>query len=445
MANVYAVKSGNWSDVTVWNTGALPTSADDVFANNFTVTIDQNFTVLSIRNTAAAPAVAGGSFSLLSGFTVNCTAATGVVVGPTTCVTYAGTGTSTLNAVIAAATTTNITSLVHSGTGVLNINGNLNNPGTSLGTRYFIVVNSSGTLNYTGSNGGMQVSYGILMSGTNSILNHVGNLSGANSGGALWVSGTAVTVNITGNLVQFTGGSLSSNPVFVNGLNCLINITGNIGIQSATATSIHNALNVSSVCTINIIGNVYGSASGFVGVNVTSNSYLKIIGTIFAGSSTYGVISSGSFAINIFTGPFVSFSSGIMPFSVSRMHYFRTMGSYFEFRDNSTGGALAPAAAAPATRLVSPDTVVDAPSPNNVRLGVVYASGSQTGTMRIPPASSVKINVPVDNTVGTGVVSADQIWDVLMSGMNTVGSIGERLKNVSTVATTGQQISSYNS
>ena len=48
MANVYATKTGNWSDVTVWNTGALPTAADDVRPNGFTVTINQDITVTTL-------------------------------------------------------------------------------------------------------------------------------------------------------------------------------------------------------------------------------------------------------------------------------------------------------------------------------------------------------------------------------------------------------------
>jgi hypothetical protein len=40
MANVYAVANGNWSAGATWNTGSVPTSADDVFANNFTVNVD---------------------------------------------------------------------------------------------------------------------------------------------------------------------------------------------------------------------------------------------------------------------------------------------------------------------------------------------------------------------------------------------------------------------
>ena len=82
MALRYAVASGNWSDTATWNGGTLPTSADDVYSNNFTVTIDQNITVLSLRNTAGSPAVAGGKFVLTNGITVNATG-TGLVAGST--------------------------------------------------------------------------------------------------------------------------------------------------------------------------------------------------------------------------------------------------------------------------------------------------------------------------------------------------------------------------
>ena len=51
------------------------------------------------------------------------------------------------------------------------------------------------------------------------------------------------------------------------------------------------------------------------------------------------------------------------------MHYRRTLGSYYEFRDNSTNGALPPAAPAPATRLNSPEVGSDLPVVADVRFG----------------------------------------------------------------------------
>jgi len=54
MALRYAVASGNWSNTATWDGGTLPTAADTVFANNFTVTINGTFTVVA--------AAAGGNF-----------------------------------------------------------------------------------------------------------------------------------------------------------------------------------------------------------------------------------------------------------------------------------------------------------------------------------------------------------------------------------------------
>jgi hypothetical protein len=122
------------------------------------------------------------------------------------------------------------------------------------------------------------------------------------------------------------------------------------------------------------------------------------------------------------------------------MHYKRTLGSYYEFRDNSTNGALPPNAPAPATRLVSPNTTIDSPIPANVRQGVNYALGTLTGTMKVPNPENVSKNVPIDNTIGTAVLSSADVWAVPTSELNEEGSIGQRLKNISTVESVGDQI-----
>jgi hypothetical protein len=84
------------------------------------------------------------------------------------------------------------------------------------------------------------------------------------------------------------------------------------------------------------------------------------------------------------------------------------------------------------------------PSISDVRLGVTYSSGSLTGTMNVPPFNAVKAGVPVDNGVGTAALSPEDVWNVLISGITQSGSIGERLKIVSTIETTGTQLASFN-
>ena len=79
---------------------------------------------------------------------------------------------------------------------------------------------------------------------------------------------------------------------------------------------------------------------------------------------------------------------------------------------------------------------------SDVRFGTVYASGALTGSAYIPSAGSVAFGVPVDATTGTAILTSAAIFNTLTSTMTTSGSIGERLANASTVAVTGQQITS---
>ena len=67
-----------------------------------------------------------------------------------------------------------------------------------------------------------------------------------------------------------------------------------------------------------------------------------------------------------------------------------------------------------------------------------------TGTLNVPLPSQVLAGIPVDNTVGTLLMSPADFWNYLISSGFTAGSIGDRLQNTSTVATTGAQIASYN-
>lgn len=50
MAVRFAVKTGNWSDTTTWDSGALPVAGDTVYPNGFTVTLDQDINVDGLNN-----------------------------------------------------------------------------------------------------------------------------------------------------------------------------------------------------------------------------------------------------------------------------------------------------------------------------------------------------------------------------------------------------------
>lgn len=59
----WAVANGDWSSTSTWNGGTLPGPTDDVYANNFIVTIDQSIDTGSLNIIAGTTAVAGGQFT----------------------------------------------------------------------------------------------------------------------------------------------------------------------------------------------------------------------------------------------------------------------------------------------------------------------------------------------------------------------------------------------
>lgn len=89
MAVRYAVNNGNWSSVGTWDGGAsLPTVGDDVYANGYSVEIDQDITVTKI-STEVCPttSVGGGKFTCYTyiSFTVNRIITSNIIAGSTNC------------------------------------------------------------------------------------------------------------------------------------------------------------------------------------------------------------------------------------------------------------------------------------------------------------------------------------------------------------------------
>jgi hypothetical protein len=339
MAIVYAVKTGNWSDTTVWNTGALPTSADDVFPNTFTVTINTNFTVKSLSNTAATGVTAGGSFTFNGTNTIVADTITGGAVAL-----FQMTST---NATITANTlTTTGTVLMNiNNLGVnLTINGNINAFGT------VIQISNCNTFTLNG----------------NAI---------ANTGGFAIFLVTLGIIVVNG---YCQGGSTASglNSQSTNAFSS-VTITKAISVNNCVAA----VANANAACTVTvkeIEQGVFGAVPifGFVRLSTASGAFYKGV--------TIGI---------------------------------------------STRTLSDPA-----------DIAGQVPAQSDVRFGVSYQSGSKTGTAYIPAPSSVGFGVPVDNTTGTAALTPASVWDAATSSLTTSGSIGERLKNASTVDTTGDQL-----
>lgn len=296
MANVYATKSGNWSDTTVWNTLALPTAADDVFANNFTVTVDINAQVLSIRTTAAAPAVAGGNFRLNH----NVSLSANVLAGASTCLSFLSTSPNfctLVGDITGSGTTANVNGLLNNSTGTVNIFGNVITANIiSQGGATAVVNNSTGTLNIRAD----VIARGApaLANSSTGIVSITGNVFGsqttANQVGISNVGTCVVYGNVTGG-PQLAGGA-GGNAYGINNsaATSVLTVYGNVsGAAFVTATG-HGILNTSSGV-VTVVGNVYGRVGE--GVRNNATGITSIIGDIFGGSNT-----STSGATNISTG-----------------------------------------------------------------------------------------------------------------------------------------------
>jgi hypothetical protein len=299
MANVYATKNGNWSDTTVWNTGSLPTASDDVFANNFTVTINQNINVLSIRTTSDTGINAGGRFDLNSGFNVNADIRAGGTGSSQAClyITFNSPSTATITGNIfgSSATPSDIHAVWHVGSGAVTINGAVNSgSGTSGARRYgiynqsiaSITINGDVYANTTGN--GASNFNGVVNQSTGSIILN-GNAYGSTTvdnravylvGGGSYtqvgnVIGTLATgnavsevililsasVNITGNLDS----GLNGGAVLLQGTGAFT-ITGTL-TNRATGNNFGNALRTTGTLSGTINGDLIGSSTGTGGNN----------------------------------------------------------------------------------------------------------------------------------------------------------------------------------
>lgn len=451
MPSYRAIANGNWSATGTWNVWSgsawvaatvVPTTGDDVWANNFTVTINQNVTVLTLRNVlTGAPGTgtaSGGFFQITTGdFTVTVTS-------------------TIINTHLWSNASSQFLIQVTATSGVTTLNVSATAPTSSSTNLRFINVSGSGcTVNINGS------------------------FLGAVGGIAMILQSNTNTINLVGDITNYNNAGGST--VIITGTNAVFNQTGNIIVQSTIAASTSVGLDITNVCTVTITGNVQVLSGGTIvgiGIRSTTSSNITVIGNILGGNGVatsigvsltgagtfnhtgicqagngngngngaVGVSSTAVGSINILSGPFVFGNYGTMPFSCTRMFLSSNTSNYIEFASNSTNGALFPSPAPTRLTMYSPNTLADTPAPANVRQGIVYALGSQTGTLIVPNPANVALGIGTDNTVGTAVLTPASVkaavWDALLTDITTPDTIGVRLKNASTVDSTGDQIAS---
>lgn len=447
MPNYRAVTNGNWSSLATWQDNAsgsfvastvLPGVNDDVYTNNFTVTINQNATVLSLRNTSATGITAGGRFLLTNGITVNATG-TGLVGGSAILVEFnlAAPNSATLNYTLLDPTANNGLNgvVLLSGTGTLNCNGS------------FRLVSSSVTC-----------AFGVTGNG---VLNIVGNCLShvVSSSNAINISAASATLNWTGSMpTDYRNGNTFN---FITANTSTLNIIGNIYGSDILGFGTGRGITTNGICNITgIVEPLPASGnSGNIPVIVgNANSVININGILRSNTNRSDAISTSGL-INM-TGQIICINDKF-PISANRLRLLNATPTQITFQTDINGINKT---------LYQPGTALGNPATTDVRQGVSYASGALTGTLVVPNPSNVRQGVPTDNTVGTAALTPADFWDYLTSAATTPGSLGKavadnlnapvgsvpantvtefntsstavavRMRNVSTVDTTGNQI-----
>ncbi len=407
MAIVSAVKNGNWSDPTTWSTGALPATVDTVQSNNFIVTIDGTFVVAAITNTGGRGFVFADGGDLTATLSQGAWGGTslGYIVG----FSLAAPATATFRGNI---TNTGSTArdgrafVLHSGTGTFNVIGNIN---CTTGYQDYIVrLTGTGILNLTGN---------IIGNGSSNAAGY--NVSNASSG----------TLNITGNVTGNSSDGSGNNYACINLSNGTINITGTV-----TGGAGFGVIN-NSTGAVNITGPANGGSTfAFYG---TSAGNITHIGTMTASVSSpagYGLATG----ICYLSGPFVGTAQGVVANLATRWRWIAAVGSSYMTAVNSTATGYKNLYTADSALSNSGQ-----PAISNVRSSIIYGPNNEfTGTMAVPATNTVLAGVSVGNTIGTAsFATPSEFWNFAISGITTSGSIGERLKTAATVSTVNSILS----
>jgi hypothetical protein len=472
LANVYAITNGNWSAGATWNTGVVPTSADDVFTNGFTVNMDVNATVISLRNTASAPIVAGGSFNFnTAGVTVSATSTSAALsAGATNLITVtATTGTVTLSLGSSVTAPAVSSSQLINYTGSCNFNVSGINFNAAVGVvAYCINKTSNGTITITGNvNGsaGAGAAHSLISTAGNTVV--IGNVT---AGAGFGINQTAGNVTVTGNVTGGTGGNIhgisltgaasqftingdvrggsGSNAHGINFGGTLGTVNGNVtgggeanarGINTTTSgvnvtgnviAFIGSAIGLGGNSTI--IGNIFGGVGAGIATGTNNSFTVTVTGDVYASTTQSGIALTG-------TGTQVVNLTGNMYNTLGRMaiwcpNVFISNTATTLWRMDTGGGNY--------KFLYSADSTPNLPPQTDVRFGTTFGPAlSLTGTMVTVSAANTRKDVPTDNTVGTGeLTSAD-----IISGINASSdSLAVRLKNTLTDTTAGNIISQYN-
>ena len=366
----------------------------------------------------------------------------------------------------------------------VNITGSISG-GSAGNNTWAVVISGIGTsLNVSGSvNGGTGGnSSGIVLDGTATGVTNIrviGDISGSVGGVGLTLnrgSSSPYIASIVGTIAAFNFAGI----VTSGGTLSVLNITGSV-IASSIISQPGIEMSTTANLTLNISGSVVGSAQS--GINTTGNfNTINVNGTVTAGFNTSGISSTANSTI-IVSGSAIAATAGSVGSSpaisntgTGQVIVGTAVASTINPAINNTGatpviyeamtiatnGRLPIVGAALLRQgnnnfiscsldttgyktLINVNNISNGlPAASDVRRGTSYNFGDTTGSMAVPSASYVDSGVAVGNTSGTGVYTTasllSTVWNTNVSALTASNSVGERLRNISTVSSTGDQL-----
>lgn len=344
MAIIKAAASGNNNATATWDGGVIPGPGDDVYLNNKTVTIVEDWEIGTLRNAAEVTtgAVAGGTTYINGGVTL-----------------------------IAECFATNATLINKTSNGESTLIGNITPIGSS----------------------------GLSMDAGGGVFNIVGAVYGGTTHNGSGIYGSAGIVYVTS--VQpknyYSGYAVAP--------------TGSLQVFIGTAYG--NEENTSSALRNSSVASQYCEEAYPPLVQAGSTLYNAGTGSIFV-DKVYGgeLISSGAYWTHtvratasgkIYMKEVVWHTSGVIPFS-DYCFLRNDEPSITSYDENGDPVVLVSALS------LSPTWF---PPANDVRSGISYANAGMVGTCKVPAPESVAFGVEVDDTVGTALLTNDQLLNSL--------------------------------
>ena len=311
-------------------------------------------------------------------------------------------------------------------------NGNLYVTGSVTGgtvaTLGYGVFNNAGRLEILGNIfGGVDTTcHAVAVANGTTIIN--GNLYGSlNAAPIVMIAGSG-SLSINGDTINTTGTNIGqATGVFINGSVGTLNFNGILRAYNAPGILCNTA------ATINVTGPVYAERNN--GIQSTGASILRVIGPIYSSNAAPGISSTQTTATVTGSGPLISENGYNAVYSPKIQLMSGSNPLYIIQRDAINQDIT----------LYDTSYTSSLPLQFNVRSGSIYGGLNEfSGSMVVPLPTNVRYGVPIDNTTGSATLSPQDIFDFAVQNLTGSNTIGERLKNISTVQTVAATIAAYN-